>query len=148
MSAEGRALTDAWQGALAAEQQAVFGYTILGPQLPSGDQKLAHRLQSVHEATRNSVAEAIAARGVTPQAPAGDYPALYPLAKTPRKLAATLEDDCAAAWRYLFVTAAAVHGTTSLRKQAQARLTASAQRATLWRKDLPPQRSLQPFPGT
>jgi hypothetical protein len=149
-------LIDAWQAALAAEQQAAFGYTILGAQLPSGRQKLARQAQSEHEGIRNSTAEAIAAHGSTPQAPAGDYPALYPLAKkSPRMLAAQLEDDCAAAWRYLFVAAstdstgstAADKTTTALRKVAQARLTASALRALQWRKDLPPQRAFQSFPG-
>jgi hypothetical protein len=147
-------LIDAWQAALAAEQQAAFGYTILGPQLPGGRQKLAHEAQSVHEGIRDSTAEAIAAHGSTPQAPAGDYPALYPPARTsPGKLAADLEDDCAAAWRYLFVAAStdsttgADKSTAALRKLAQARLTASALRALQWRKGQPPQRALQPFPG-
>jgi hypothetical protein len=141
------ALIDAWQAALAAEQQAAFGYAILGPHLPSNRQKLAHQLQNEHEGIRNSTAEAIAAHGATAQAPDGDYPALYPLAKSPHRLAAKLEDDCAAAWRYLFVAAAEAKSVTALRKQAQARLTTSALRALQWRKELPPQRALQPFPG-
>lgn len=140
-------LVDAWQGALAAEQQAAFGYTILGPRLPASQQKRAHELQSTHESIRDSTAEAIAAHGATPQAPDGDYPDLYPLAKTPTRLAAKLEDDCAAAWRYLFVAAAGSHGAGALLRLAQARLTSSALRALDWRRHLGPHRALDAFPG-
>ena len=77
------AVTDAWQAALRAEQQAAFGYALLGPRLPSAQQALARTCQA---ATRRS---AIAPRKRSqqparhPRLPAGDYPALYPKAGTP-----------------------------------------------------------------
>ena len=101
------AVTDAWQAALHAEQQAAFGYALLGPRLPVAQQDLARTCQATHESIRDRTAEAISAAGTTPAAPAGDYPALYPKASAPRALAAQLEDDCAAAWRYLYAQAAA-----------------------------------------
>jgi hypothetical protein len=140
-------LADAWQAALRAEQQAAFGYALLGPRLPSAQQALARTCQAAHETIRDSTAEAIAATGTTPAAPAGDYPALYPKAGTPRPLAAQLEDDCAAAWRYLYAQAAAVSGSAAIRTEAQAELIASAVRATHWRKHINPNHAVQAFPG-
>ena len=141
------ALTDAWQAALRAEQQAAFGYALLGPRLPSAQQALARTCQASHESVRDRTADAIAATGATPAAPAGDYPALYPRASVPRALAAQLEDDCAAAWRYLYAQAAAGTGSDVIRKQAQAELIASAVRATQWRKHANPKQAVQAFPG-
>jgi Domain of unknown function (DUF4439) len=141
------ALTDAWQAALAAEQQAAFGYALLGPRLPSSNQELARSCQAAHEAERDGTAGAIAATGIAPKAPAGDYPALYPAANKPRSLAARLEDDCAAAWRYLYANAANAKGQATLRKQAQTALTASAVRATRWRMMANPAAAVQAFPG-
>jgi hypothetical protein len=141
------ALTDAWQAALASEQQAAFGYALLGPRLSATDQALARACQALHEDERDRTAEAIAATHLVPHAPAGDYPALYPAAKKPRSLAAQLEDDCAAAWRYLYAEAAAVAGQASLRKVAQAALTTSAVRATQWRMRTNPATAARAFPG-
>lgn len=141
------AVTDAWQAALRAEQQAAFGYALLGPRLPSASQALARTCQARHESIRDRSAEAIAATGAVPAAPAGDYPALYPKAGTPWALAAQLEDDCAAAWRYLYAQAAAGPGSAAVRKEAQTELIASAVRATHWRMRSDPNHAVQAFPG-
>jgi hypothetical protein len=141
------ALLDAWQAALGAEQQAAFGYALLGPRLPSAQQDRARNCQASHEHLRDTTADQITAAGTTPQAPAGDYPGLYPGAKTPRALAAQLEDDCAAAWRYLYAQAAATKDSTAVRKRAQTELIASAVRATQWRELTDPARAVQAFPG-
>ncbi len=85
----------------------------------------------MHAALRDATADVLRGR-LAPQAPPGDYPALYPLAHTPRVLAAQLEDDCAAAWRFLYAQAAAVRPTSRC-ASGQAELTASAVRATKWR---------------
>ncbi len=141
-------LVDAEQAALAAEQQAAFGYGLLGPRLAGADRVLARRCQAAHEDTRDRTATAIAATGHPPAAPQGDYPALYPQANRPRVLAAQLEDDCAAAWRYLYLQAAsAPPGPTALRRAAQQALTASAVRATEWRQRAGDPRPVVPFPG-
>jgi hypothetical protein len=141
------AVVDAWQAALAAEQQAAFGYALLGPRLPTSQQQLAYAAQLAHEATRDATAVAIARAGTTPQAPAGDYPALYPRASSPRTLAAELEDYCAAAWRFLYAQAATVKADTAVRTQAQSALIASAVRATHWRKLSGAVPAVRAFPG-
>jgi hypothetical protein len=140
------ALTAAWQGALAAEQQAAFGYTLLGPRLPAEQQARARSLQAVHEQLRDSTAATIAATGTAPAAPQGDYPDLYAMA--PLALAARLEDDCAAGWRYLYAAATQAAKGDAARTQAQRLLTASAVRATRWRVIAGSPRAVTAFPGT
>lgn len=138
---------EAWQAALAAEQQAAFGYPVLGPHLPADRQDRARACQTVHEQLRDRTAVAIAAAGATPKAPRGDYPALYGIA--PTKLAVQLEDDCAAGWRYFYAAladAAADHA--ALRADAQRLLTASALRATRWRLLAGVPNPVVAFPGT
>jgi hypothetical protein len=136
----------AWQGALAAEQQAAFGYALLGPHLPGDRQDLARSCQALHEQLRDNTADAIAAAGATPQAPQGDYPSLYGL--PPLQLAAQLEDDCAAGWRFYYAALAQSAGTTAPRSVAQRALTGSAVRATRWRVIAGRGHAVVPFPGT
>lgn len=143
------ALTDAWQAALAAEHEAAFGYPLLGPQLSGTQRDLARTCQAAHESLRDATEQRIASAGLTPVAPKGDYAALYPVdgAKAARALAVRLETNCAAAWRFLYATAAAAAGHATLRSQAQAALTASAVRATRWRVAAGTTPATVPFPG-
>jgi hypothetical protein len=147
------ALTAAWQAALAAEQRAVFGYSLLGPWLTGGDEQYAVSFSNLHETLRDRTAAALAAAGHTPHPPAVDYPALYPVADpaAARALAIRLEDGCAEAWRYLYLQAASVHhdrhAARRLRALAQQALTASAIRAARWRAVVTPGQAAQPFPG-
>jgi hypothetical protein len=139
-------LRSAWQAALAAEQQAVFGYGLLGPRLAAADRQLAVTCSDAHETLRDRTEAALAAAGLTPAPPLADYPALYPVpdAAAARALAVRLEDGCAAAWRYLYLQAASTPGARAerLRPAAQAALTASAVRAAQWR------RATVAFPGS
>jgi len=135
------ALTDAWQAALAAQQQAVFGYGVLGPHLAGADKPRALAAQMSHEATRDSISDAMARSGITPGKAPADYPSLYPVndSAAALKLAARLEDDCATAWRVLYATAAtdSSHSTADAlarRREAQAGLSAAAVAAARWRK--------------
>ena len=149
MSVPASVLT-AWQDALAAEQQAAFGYALLGPHLPADRQDLARSHQAVHEQLRDATAAAIEAAGARPVAALGDYPALYGIA--PLTLAPRLEDDCAAAWRYFYAAmamAATSPGTwRTLRTSAQRGLTSSALRATRWRLLSGARPPVVAFPGT
>ncbi len=140
----------AWQAALAAEHQAAFGYGLLGPRLSGADQQLAVACSDAHEALRDATEQALAAADVVPVPPEADYPQLYPVpdATAARKLAARLEDDCAAAWRYLYAqVASAANPTAGLRTSAQHALTASAIRGTQWRYRTDPAHATTPFPG-
>lgn len=141
-----RQTLEAWQGALAAEQQAAFGYALLGPHLPGDRQDLARSCQALHETLRDDTADAIAAAGATPQAPLGDYPALYGVA--PLELAPQLEDDCAAGWRFYYAALAQDPGTAAQRSVAQRGLTDSALRATRWRVLAGRGPAVVAFPGT
>jgi hypothetical protein len=144
-------LDTAWQAALAAEHQAVFGYGLLGVHVGGAEKQLAYTCYAAHGALRDSVSVALVAAGLTPVPPEADYPSLYPVpdAGAARRLAVRLEEDCAAAWRYLYLTTASVvpAGPTGLRGDAQTALTASAVRATRWRRLVTPAAATTPFPG-
>ncbi|MDT4944586.1 MAG: hypothetical protein QOH14_1319 [Pseudonocardiales bacterium] len=131
------ALDDAWQRALGAEHQAVFGYALLGAHLDTAaDADRARACQDQHATLRDHTAAAIIAAGQTPDPPHADYPALYPVRDAPaaRSLAVRLEEDAAAAWRFLYAVAAAAPAPPAgLRAAAQQALTAGAVRATRWR---------------
>jgi hypothetical protein len=145
------ALERAWQAALAAEHQAVFGYGLLGPRLAGTDLQRAVACSDAHEALRDATEAALAAAGLTPVPTRPDYPALYPVADAAaaRRLAIRLEDDCAGAWRYLYLQAASRPGRRgrTLRGTAQDALTASAVRGAQWRAVATPARPTTPFPG-
>lgn len=144
------AVARAWQGALAAEHQAVFGYGLLGPQLAGSEQSLAVACSNAHERVRDDVEAAMTAAGLTPVAPQPDYPGLYPVAgaAAARRLAERLEDACAAAYRYLYEQSALPGGTDPARRgEAQTQLTASAVRAARWRLLVDPARATTAFPG-
>jgi hypothetical protein len=145
-------LAQAWQAALAAEQRAAFGYGLLGAHLHGSPRlPLAISCSNAHEQLRDTTAEAIAAAGLTPVAPAADYPDLYPVTSAARAiaLAPKLEDGCAAAWRYLYAVAASTSGAAArtVRAHAQAALTASSVRAVRWRKLTDPSGATAAFPG-
>ena len=139
------ALEDAWQAALASEQQAAFGYALLGPQLSGTPRHLAWHAGGAHQRSVDDTSAAMAAAGLTPTPPPADYPQLYPVSgpHAARALAARLEDECAAAWRYLYAVAASTSdpAATARRAEAQGALIASAVRATRWHG------SSVPFPG-
>ncbi|MDR1999210.1 MAG: ferritin-like domain-containing protein [Frankiaceae bacterium] len=128
----------AWQAALAAEHQAVYGYGLLGPYLQDATARtLAVSCFDAHGALVAATSAALAAAGQEPVGPLADYPGL-PAVQTDaqaRALAARLEDECAQAWRYLYAQDA------QRRTSAQQGLTASAVRAARWRG------TTSPFPG-
>jgi hypothetical protein len=149
---------DAWQAALIAEHQAVFGYGLLGPRLAAGDRARAAAAQAAHEAARDAVEAAMTALGIIPTQPAPDYPQLHP-ANTPeqaRALAIRLEEDCATAWRVLYLAAAVdpaaaakakLPDAPQRRHEAQAGLTAAAVAAAAWRKLAGVVPASRTFPG-
>jgi hypothetical protein len=140
------ALDTAWQTALVAEQRAVFGYGVLGPRLAAAvDRATARTEQAAHVALQAQAAAALAAAGQQPAEPAADYPDLYPVRdpSAARALALRLEEESAAAWRYLYSVAAVTAGSSAAaaRRAAQAALVGSAVRALRWRG------RPVPFPG-
>jgi hypothetical protein len=156
------ALASAWQAALAAEYQAVFGYGIVQAHLvpESGDSPafdIAQSCGAEHGTLTQSISDAMLAVAMTPHGPAADYPSLYPVesAKDAGALAARLEDDCTSAWRALYAACAPQVAPNAqpaappagLRESAQSELSASAVRATRWRKYAKVTPYTEPFPG-
>jgi uncharacterized protein DUF4439 len=141
-------LNAAWQAALAAEHQAVFGYGLLGVRLRGTQQQLAVACSNAHEALRDATEAAMTEAQLRPEPPQADYPALYPVsdAAQARALAVRLEDECAAAWRYLYAQAARARATERL-AEAQSALTSSAVRAVRWRALASPDQASVAFPG-
>ncbi|HEY3737171.1 MAG TPA: DUF4439 domain-containing protein [Jatrophihabitans sp.] len=166
-------LTTAWQAALAAEHQAVFGYGLVQAHLVTEDDvisnevpddfsgnphaALARACDTAHAALVESVSEAMLAVGLTPRGALADYPALYPVtsAKDALALAARMEDDCCSAWRGLYAActpeaapnADLAAPPTGLRDATQQALTASAVRALRWRKAMKAPQLTDAFPG-
>lgn len=145
------AVDTAWQAALAAEHQAVFGFGLLGPQVAGTERALARATQKAHGTLRDGTESAMAAAHLNPVAPLRDYPQLYPVpdAAAAARLAVRLEDACADAWRVLYLRAASQPGphTRALRRAAQTGLTGSAIRGTRWRSRLDPAQPAVAFPG-
>lgn len=141
--------TEAWQAALAAEHEAIFGYELLGPKLTPDQRSLARAAQQAHVDLRNTTSAALSQAGQTPVPPLPDYPALYPVARAGAAiaLAIRLESEAATAWRYWYAQLAAQNGSPTLRAQAQAALSASAVRATQWRVVAGARTPTVPFPG-
>lgn len=145
-------LTDAWQGALAAEHRATFAYGLVGAELHgTSDIALVIACSDAHEQLRDSISATMTADGLTPIPPAADYPDLYPVTteSQAQAVAVRVEQDCAAAWRFLYSVAATATGTQALalRSAAQTSLTASAVRATKWRRIVHPSDATVAFPG-
>lgn len=142
---------EAWQAALAAEHAAVAGYDVLGPRVPAAQTAMARSGQQAHRDLRDATSAALTTAGVTPTAARPDYPLPFAVTDvaTARRLAISLESACAAAWRYLIAVAAepGARPPASLRADAQTALTASAVRATQWRRLVDPTRPTVAFPG-
>lgn len=137
-------LTSALQVALAAEQRADFGYGVLGPHLSAQtDKDSAATYQQAHSTLIAWCSDQLVARKQTPGPAAADYPDLYPIAddESATRLALTLEQNAAAAWRALFRATVAARQPAVLAAAQQA-LIDSAVRAAHWRG------TTVPFPGT
>ena len=135
----------AMQDALAAEHAVIFGYAVAGAHLSGADLAAARAADTAHRDRRDALATAVRARGADPVAPEPAYRLPFPVTARPAalRLAGTLEDGAAAAWRYLVAAA----DTQDLRRTAVAALTDAAVRATIWRRGYDPAHATVPFPG-
>jgi hypothetical protein len=135
----------AMQGALAAEHAVIYGYAVAGAHLAGAELASVRAADGVHRDRRDALAGAIRDRGGDPVTAQPAYQLPFAVTGRPAalRLAASLEDGAAAAWRYL--VAAADLGT--LRSTAVAALTDAAVRATGWRLRVTPAKATVPFPG-
>ncbi|AEV88101.1 hypothetical protein ACWT_7091 [Actinoplanes sp. SE50] len=125
-------MKDELAAALAAEQAAIWAYGVIGVHLPPGaEQDQARAAEQEHRVRRDDLVEQLAGL----QAGAAPTPAGYqlPFPVTDRaaalKLAVQIEDGVAQAWRPVLPVTENTQRTTAL-----SALTASAIRATRWRK--------------
>ena len=133
------ALPDALLAAAAAEDAAVFGYSVAGPRLATATQRsAASGYYDVHRAQRDAVAGWVIGHGRTPAPPAAEY-ALPDPVNDPASAAALLVGlEEATAARYADIVALA---TGSLRRAAALALQQAATREARWRE------TSVPFPG-
>ena len=107
MTAPGQdAVVQALQRVLAAQHAAVFGYPVIGVELRDpGQARLARLLEARHRNTRDELMAQIAARRANPVPAEASYTPAQPVTAPPdaQRWALELEEDCAAAYRYLLV---------------------------------------------
>ena len=141
----------ALQAALRAEHQAVFGYAALGPRLSAAEGVTARSNEAAHRSQRDRTEAQLTGFGAVPAPSAVSY--AVPALTTPgiaRRYARTLENDAAAAWRYVIVEAAINVPTTvtaAIRVAAVSALTASAVRALRWSELIEPTHPTVALPG-
>lgn len=107
MTAPGQdAVVQALQRVLAAQHAAVFGYPVIGVELRDPRQiQLARLLEARHRQSRDELTAQIAARRATPAPAEATYTPVQPVTAPAdaQRWALELEQDCAAAYRYLLV---------------------------------------------
>ncbi len=141
----------ALQAALRAEHQAVFGYAALGPRLSTAQGVTARSYEAAHRSQRDRTQTQLTGFGVVPAASAVSYsvPAMS-TSGAARRYARTLENDAAAAWRFVIFQAAIdapTLVTEPIRASAVSALTATAVRALRWSELIDPTRPTVAFPG-
>jgi hypothetical protein len=135
----GPASVDALQGALAAENAAIFGYGMAGAFMTGTEQSTATAFWNEHKSAADTLTSMLRALGAQPAAAGADY--AMPFAVHDRHqavaLAIYLEDGVTAA--YLGVVGAT--GQAALREFGATAMRRPAVRAAYWRG------SAQAFPG-
>lgn len=145
------AVAAAANGALAAEQQAVWGYPVLGPRLTDVDQiTMARAASDAHRTGLTTLSSTLSGLGISPVAAQAAYPLPSPVtdAAGAAAYAVSLEQACAAAWRFLVVRTSGGDDIAGLKGAAVDALTASAVRAATWRRTATPLAATVAFPGT
>lgn len=133
------ALVAALLGAAAAEDAAVFGYSVAGPRLATATQRsTARSYYDVHRAQRQAVAGWVTSHGATPAPPAAEYEMPGPVDDPASAAILLVRLEEATAARYADVVAL---GTGSLKRAAALALQQAAVRETHWRG------ASVPFPG-
>lgn len=119
----------ALQGALAAENAAVYGFGVVGAMFTGKEQTMARGAWTAHLNDRDTLVAMLTKLGATPVASAPAYALPFPVtdARSARRLAAFLEDGVTRA--YLGVVAVS---DTALRSFGARAMQTSAGRASVW----------------
>jgi len=138
------ASSDALSAALAAEHAAIFGYGAVGARLDKAGQEAARQAEAAHRSRRDALVVRIAAASASPPASAPAYGLPFPVTDraSALRLAITLEEGAARAWRQALP---ATSGDD--RRLAVEALMDCAVRATRWRRLAGVLPSTVPFPG-
>lgn len=134
----------ALQGALAAEQVAVWAYDLVAAYDPA-DAALIATIRDGHLARREATATLLVSGGSTAAPPAPSYTLPNPVADVTgaRTLSATVENDCAAAWRAVI----GATDNTALRNTALGGLSDAAVWSTRMKLAAKAKVVTVPFPG-
>lgn len=149
----GDAVVDGLQQVLAAQHAAVFGYPALGVHLGDpGQQGQAASAEAAHRLTRDALAAQLVALGATPAASDPQYspPVALSSAAAAQRWAVALEEESAAAYRYLLICAVRAGAATApaIRRQAVTGLSTAATAGLYWRRLTTPDHPTVPFPGS
>ena len=123
---------DAVQRALGAEHAAIWTYGLVAAFLPASFNAALNEGVTSHRARRDATERALNAAGATPESAQPAYVPPQPVTDQPSSLAllALAESDATVAWRSVLENT----DDADLRRSALEYLTASAVRATRWRK--------------
>ncbi|MBP2323892.1 hypothetical protein JOF56_004277 [Kibdelosporangium banguiense] len=126
------ASVDAVQKALGAEHAAIWTYSLVSAFLPASFNAALSDGVTSHRARRDATERALTAAGATPKSAEAAYVPPQPVTDQASSLAvlALAEADATVAWRSVLENT----DDADLRKSALEYLTASAVRATRWRK--------------
>ncbi|MFY1633231.1 ferritin-like domain-containing protein [Solwaraspora sp. WMMB335] len=121
-------MSDAWQEALMAEYAAIFAYGVVGVQLSAGAADQARAVEAAHRARRDMLVLRAAGASQVPVDPAYQTPFPVTDAASALRLAAEVEERCAAVWRAVLPVS-----TGEERETALDALVEYAVNATRWR---------------
>ncbi|GAB3145831.1 ferritin-like domain-containing protein [Micromonospora sonneratiae] len=130
--------------ALAAEHAAIFAYGAIGARLSGAARREARETEAAHRSRRDALVILLTRDGATPPAPEPAYALPHAVTDSAGalRLAVTVEERTAAAWRAALATT-----TGAEREQALAGLTDCAVRATRFRRTAGTTPATVPFPG-
>ena len=124
-----KAAIAALQGALAAENAAVYGYGVVGAYLSGTDQAAAMKDWKLHQNARNTLSAMIMKLGASPEPASAAYELPFSVneAASARRLAATIEDGVTRAYLAVVVVT-----DPTLRAFGALAMQEPAERAAAW----------------
>lgn len=135
---------DALQAALAGEHACIYGYGVVGGNLPDEQADAARAALETHRSRRVPLAEQIRLRDAEPEAALPAYELPFPVddAASARELAALLEQRLAT----IYAGLVALSNLAGVRRLATSALAESAQLAARWSGDITAMPGIDPVP--
>jgi hypothetical protein len=135
---------DALQAALAGEHACIYGYGVVGGNLPDAQVDMAREALELHRARRAPLSEQIRMRNAEPVAALAAYELPFPVddADSARDLAAMLEQRLA----MIYGGVVALSNLGGVRRLATTALAESAQLAAQWSGDITALPGIDPVP--